>query len=187
LVVRRPVLGRDVVVSIDGREVARFPKPTGERPWEEHALSHDGSWLVLALEVRPDLPIGSRLFVDGKEYRGGESIQAWRDRAPRPRDRFEQFWGGWPFMSWLGRIVLALLVTGPFVAGSFDGHEPRQLVAAMVGLGVVVVYELCLASVVRSLINRPHWPSRARSIIVVGVAVLLPMLALELSTLVGSP
>jgi hypothetical protein len=89
LEVEPALFGRTVKVSEDRREIARFAKPTGQQPWVEHALPGNERSVVLVL-VWDSSVISSHLFVDGRNLRGGDTIETWRSRAPKPIDRFEQ-------------------------------------------------------------------------------------------------
>lgn len=83
------LFGRTVKVSEDRREIERLRKPTGQQPWVEHVLANDEHAVVLVL-VWESGGVSSHVFVDGVNLRGGETLDVWRSRAPKPIDRFEQ-------------------------------------------------------------------------------------------------
>jgi len=89
LEVEPAMIGRKVTVCLGGREIARFPKPNGQRPWVEHVLASDEHMVVLVLVWEPST-VSSHVFVDGLNLRDGERLDVWRARAPKPIDRFEQ-------------------------------------------------------------------------------------------------
>ena len=89
LEVEPALFGGAVKVSEDSREIARFAKPTGQQPWVEHTLPDNEHSVVLVL-VWHSSSISSHLFVDGRNLPGGDTIETWRSRAPKPIDRFEQ-------------------------------------------------------------------------------------------------
>lgn len=84
-----PSLIGSVAVEVDGRQVARLPKPTPQTPWEECLVEIAGETVVVALissfVMQTDVFVGGRSLIDGR------TLDAARLMAPE-RVRGYQLW-----------------------------------------------------------------------------------------------
>ena len=177
LKVRLSMLGRTATLCVDGQEVTRMPEPTGERPWVQCEVPGSDPPVLVVLVMRPDLPADIGIFIDGRSVKDGTSLEYWRRRAPRPRDKFEQAWGRSYFTSGLGGPVFGTLMAVPFLLGAVAVGNRRLLVYAVGAYLLGTAYILTIARLIRALLARPGWPVRLRYGTVFGALFGLPLLA----------
>jgi len=128
-----PGLGRSVAVEVDGRRVARLPKPTRQRPWQQTDVRVDGEEVTVAL-VHHLAVMRTELFRNGVSVRDGRSIEAAAAAAPVPLTNYEAWLGeyyrprpsgpgsrwarAWPWIVALSLVVWFVAVAGaPVPAG----------------------------------------------------------------------
>jgi hypothetical protein len=173
------ILRSTVSLRVDSVEVARIPKPTGEHPWTEHPIPGLDRSVFVGLLAEADRPMVASVFVDRRSLLDGESVEAWRGRAPRPMDRFEQAWRTLAFLDRWARVAFAglIAVAGvPFLLAAPDGQRlPGAFAVLFVGL-VAYAYSAGVGVLVRWLMTRPQWPVPLRSAIVWAAMLGLPLL-----------
>jgi hypothetical protein len=162
------LFGRKVTVRLGGREIARFPKPNGQRPWIEHVLPGDAHEVVLVLVWEPKAT-SSHVFVDGANLRGGETLDARRAQAPKPMDRYEQnIIHGW-VMREDNAVTLWALLGGASITVLALRDQPLPVVIAAVVVGSVlalICVSVWLGAVKRFalwLLTKPTWNDGLRA------------------------
>jgi hypothetical protein len=177
------LFGRSVTVAVGGRVVGRFRKPTAQTPWLEYQLPGGIDKVVLAL-VCESGSISSHVFLDGRNLRGGETIDAWRSRAPERIDRYEQhIIRGWVLGNDDWAVTLSALIAGAGMTAIALAAEPLLVViaAALVGATVAIVTVAAWLRIVRRfamwLRTKPMWNDDLRIEAVFGLAV-SPLVAL---------
>ena len=121
--------GGSVSLELDGRVVARMPKPRPQRPWQDTTVDIDGEPVRVALTWH--FPVmRTDVFVRGRSARDGRTIEAARADAPHALTNYEVWFGamfrtpffgsrprpprGWPIaVLACGAIWLAVLVASP--------------------------------------------------------------------------
>jgi hypothetical protein len=157
------LFGRSVKVWKDHVEIARTEKPTGQRPWIEFELPGEpGLVLVLVLDASG---LTFHLFADGRDLKGGETLDALRERSPKPIDRYEQnVLRAGVFNEDNGLIaafVLALLVGG--VTGAASGSVLVLVVAAVIAAVTVTAWTAVVRRFAFWLGTKKTWPDGLRA------------------------
>jgi hypothetical protein len=178
LTVKRAFWSSSSALLVDGREVARTPRPTLERPWVECSVPGTNGRVVV-VQLQPEAwVVWTRVFVDGLSADDGLTLDAWRLRRPMALDKFEQ---GFRARVWgpVGAVLVGVIAALPALIQLERTPAPIWVVMAAGGFAISAGWMWAMIRLSRWLRGKPTWPWRLRrAVVVVGVLLGVPVLIL---------
>jgi hypothetical protein len=155
-----------VGVQVDGREVARFARPTLKAPWSEAVLPCQGRSVKVVQIAFPRSRYRTLVFVDGVDLDQGRGEAVWRAAAPLAMDDFEAQVRGSLLLGAPGALILGAAAALPGIGEWGRGGDPVALLLALGGFVIAASWMAAIIGFARWLTGRKTWPVALRLMLV---------------------